>query len=276
MFCRIGDTDLYYEVRGDGMPLLLIHGYGVDHRLMTGCMEPLFKDRAGWKRIYVDLPGMGKTEANNSIKCSDDVLDLILKFVDQVLPGQSFTVGGESYGGYLSMGIVYKVPEKVDGVLLICPATIIDRKKRDLPGSFTLVKDPDLMSSLTPSEAEELRSMTVVPDRYVWERYKEDIMPGMLMANEQFLKKFKDEGYPFSFDARKLPQQYTKPMLLLTGRQDNSVGYKDAWPLLDDYPRGTFAVLDRAGHNLQIEQDRIFSCMVNEWLDRVEEHTDMR
>jgi len=30
-------------------------------------------------------------------------------------------------------------------------------------------------------------------------------------------------------------------------------------------------VLDRAGHNLQIEQEDLFNALVNEWLDRVED-----
>jgi hypothetical protein len=33
----------------------------------------------------------------------------------------------------------------------------------------------------------------------------------------------------------------------------------------------TFAVLDKAGHDLQIEQEKLFNALVNEWLDRVEE-----
>ena len=55
------------------------------------------------------------------------------------------------------------------------------------------------------------------------------------------------------------------------GRQDATVGYRDAWELIENYPRGTFAILDRAGHNLQIEQEGLFNALVNEWLDRVEE-----
>jgi hypothetical protein len=31
-------------------------------------------------------------------------------------------------------------------------------------------------------------------------------------------------------------------------------------------------VLDRAGHNLQIEQEALFNALVNEWLDRVGEN----
>jgi len=55
------------------------------------------------------------------------------------------------------------------------------------------------------------------------------------------------------------------------GRQDSVVGYRDAWRLIESYPRATFAVLDRAGHWLQIEQERLFAELAAEWLDRVRE-----
>jgi pimeloyl-ACP methyl ester carboxylesterase len=42
-----------------------------------------------------------------------------------------------------------------------------------------------------------------------------------------------------------------------------------AVPALPHYPRATFAVLDVAGHNLQIEQPRLFNALMHEWLDRV-------
>lgn len=37
-----------------------------------------------------------------------------------------------------------------------------------------------------------------------------------------------------------------------------------------DYPRVTFAVLDMAGHNLQIEQPDVFNSLVHNWLNRLE------
>lgn len=40
----------------------------------------------------------------------------------------------------------------------------------------------------------------------------------------------------------------------------------------EGYPRCTFAVLDMAGHAMQIEQDRLFGALVHEWLDRVLAH----
>ena len=41
--------------------------------------------------------------------------------------------------------------------------------------------------------------------------------------------------------------------------------------ILERFPRATYAVLDRAGHELPYAQDRLFDALVIEWLDRVEE-----
>ena len=69
-----------------------------------------------------------------------------------------------------------------------------------------------------------------------------------------------------------LPQPFPAPTLIVAGRQDSIVGYRDAWRILESYPRATIAVLDRAGHCLEIEQARLFHALVSEWLDRVEEY----
>lgn len=47
MICELDDLKIYYETHGDGMPVLMIHGYGIDHNVMIGCMEPIFKERRG-------------------------------------------------------------------------------------------------------------------------------------------------------------------------------------------------------------------------------------
>lgn len=57
----------------------------------------------------------------------------------------------------------------------------------------------------------------------------------------------------------------------MVGKQDNCVGYKDAWNILENFPRATFAVLDRAGHNLQIEHEEVFNALINDWLIRTTE-----
>lgn len=66
-------------------------------------------------------------------------------------------------------------------------------------------------------------------------------------------------------------KKYEKPVLLLAGRQDISVGYRDIIEIIEDYPRATLAVLDMAGHNLQIEQPELFESLVGEWITRTKQ-----
>ncbi len=82
MECKLKNLTMYYEEYGEGTPILMLHGYYPDHRLMTGCMEPVFKKHPGYRRIYVDLPGMGRTEASKSVYNSDTMLDTVLELLN--------------------------------------------------------------------------------------------------------------------------------------------------------------------------------------------------
>jgi pimeloyl-ACP methyl ester carboxylesterase len=270
MFCDLGNVSVYYETHGHGVPVLMIHGFYPDHRLMKGCMEPVFASRPGWKRIYFDLPGMGNTRGQTWIDSSDKVLEVVLAFVNRILPHQDFLVVGESYGGYLARGLVFKKGESIDGLLLICPLIVPNQDERSLPARKIIVEDRRFMSELDQPDAEEFESMAVVQNRANWERFRDEILVGLKAADRAYLEQLRSKGYRFSFDAESLLQPYDKPVLILTGRQDSSVGYGDAWRIVENYPRATFAVLDSAGHNLQIEQAKLFNVLVSEWLDRLE------
>ena len=270
MFCDLGNVRVYYETYGDGVPVLMIHGFYPDHRLMKGCMEPIFANTPGWKRIYFDLPGMGRTRGQTWIDCSDKVLEVVIAFVDRILPHQQFLVVGESYGGYLARGLIFKERARVEGVLLICPLLDANPDKRSLPSRKVIVEDRDLLVKLDRSEAEEFESMAVIQNEAHWERFRDEILVGLKVADKAYLEQLRSKGYGFSFSVDALSEPYDKPVLIVTGRQDTSVGYRDAWCLVENYPRATFAVLDSAGHNLQIEQAQLFNALVSEWLDRVQ------
>jgi pimeloyl-ACP methyl ester carboxylesterase len=262
-------VSIYYETCGDGVPILMIHGFYPDHRLMKGCMEPIFASRPGWKRIYFDLPGMGRTRGEPWIDCSDKVLEVVLAFVDRLLPNQHFLAAGESYGGYLASALVLKKREFVDGLLLICPLLVPDQEKRSLPQRRIIVEDRKLMSEMDESDANEFASMAVIQTRRNWERFRDEILVALKIADTAYLEQLRSKGHPFSFDVDSPHEQYDKPVLIVAGRQDTSVGYRDAWRIIENYPRATLAVLDSAGHNLQIEQAQLFTALVSEWLDRV-------
>ena len=271
MECKIKDISINYEIIGDGKPIVMLHGYYVDHRLMTGCMEPVFSAKEGYKRIYIDLPGMGKSESAEWIKSSDNMLDIVISFIEKIIPSENFLLAGQSYGGYLSRGVIHKMADRIDGVLLICPVIISDYKKRSVEEHVVLVKDNELLSKLTTENAEDFNSGFVVQSEKIYERNKNEIMSGVEISDKKFLQTLQQDGYSLSFDVDKLNKKVDKPALILLGKQDDCVGYKDAWSILENFPRATFAILDRAGHCLQIEQEKLFNSLINDWLLRINE-----
>ena len=272
MKCELEKITVHYETFGEGKPIIMLHGWPIDHRVMVSTMEPIFKNRDGWKRIYPDLPGMGKTPGMNWITHQDQILEIILDFVAKVVPGQRFVVAGFSYGGYLARGMVYRRLEMMDGLLLIAPVILTDDTQRTIPSHITLVKDPALILELDSNLADAFQGFAVVQSRELLDSMKAVGLPAREIADHEFLSKL-HENYAFSFDVDTLPESYGGPTLMVMGRQDSSCGYHDAWSILENYPRGTFVVLDRAGHGLMVEQSDMFNALVNEWLDRVEEYS---
>ena len=271
MEATVRNLAIHYEECGQGQPILLIHGYTVDHRLMSGCLEPIFNMEPGYRRIYIDLPGMGRSRSAPWITNSDVMLDVVLEFIDQVMPGERFLLAGESYGGYLARGIVNKIPDRIAGVYLLCAPPINDEERRAMPKHRAMKVDTELPARLTAEEARAFTGITVVQTEEVWEKFRDQILPGIQLADMPFLNTLREKGYAFTFDADHLQKPYEGPTLILLGRQDSVVGYQGGWRMIENYPRSTFAVLDRAGHNLQIEQPELHAALVREWLSRVRE-----
>jgi len=271
MECSLGNITVYYETLGEGRPIFMLHGWPLDHRHMVRLLEPLFTHRDGWKRIYPDLPGMGKTPGLDWITHQDQMLDIALEFIGKVAPGQRFVVAGTSYGGYLARGVAYRKAATMNGLLLIVPVIRARATERTLPPHVALVEDPRLTSELEPDEAEGFLEIAVVQSRDLLDSMRADIFPALEVADHEFLARLR-ENYAFSFDVDALPEPFAGPTLMLMGRQDAVCGYQDAWEILESYPRGTFVVLDCAGHCLGVEQKDSFNALVSEWLDRVEEY----
>ena len=66
METRAGEIAVHYVEHGAGRPVLVLHGAGVDHREAEACFEPVFGGVAGFRRIYPDLPGMGRTVVSDA------------------------------------------------------------------------------------------------------------------------------------------------------------------------------------------------------------------
>ena len=264
MQCDLGDVTIHYEAYGAGRPVVMLPGRPSDHRVMARFMEPLFAQRDGWLRLYPDLPGTGSSPAVDRLATHDQMREAMLALIDAVIPRQRFVLAGLSYGGYLARGVVYHRAASIDGVLLCAPQVKADSATAQLPPKTTIVEDPPLVADLGPGA-----SLVVAQTPPVVEAVRE-LFAEVAIADHPFNDRL-EEADPFSFDVDTLPAPFGGPTLILTARQDHLCGYRDAWALLDNYPRATFAVLDRAGHFVNIEQDMVCQALMREWLDRVEE-----
>jgi pimeloyl-ACP methyl ester carboxylesterase len=259
MQCNLGDISIYYETYGSGRPIVMVPGRPSDHGIMERFMEPLFVQRDGWLRIYPDLPGTGLSPSSDRLATHDSMLDAMLAFIDTILPSQRFVLAGYSYGGYLARGVASRRTTLIDG-LILCAQVKTDPT---LAPRTTLVEDTALVAELGP-----VADLIVVQSPTVVEAVRQALAE-MQLADSSHQARLEAAG-PASFEVAP-PVPFSGPTLILTARQDNIVGYRDAWDLLDTYPRATFAVLDRAGHFVPIEQEALCHALMREWLDRVEE-----
>jgi pimeloyl-ACP methyl ester carboxylesterase len=253
------DVPVHYVEQGQGSPVLALHGAGVDHRELMACLEPVFHALTGYRRIYPDLPGMGRTPAPAAISSADDVLDVLLAFIDGVIGDQPLLVVGHSAGGYYAQAIADQRPERVAGLALLCPLLA---GAHDVPGHVVVYRSGDLGTA-------EFRDYFTVQTAETLDRYERYVEPAARLADESALARI---GEQWGLTRRSHEEgPYRRPTLVLTGRQDATVGYARAWELLEHYPRATFAVLDRAGHALPHEQPELLRALVTEWLGRVDE-----
>jgi pimeloyl-ACP methyl ester carboxylesterase len=274
MECELENITVYYEIFGQGRPIIMLHGWPADHRQAVDALESVFMQRDGWKRIYLDLPGMGRTHGADWITGSDQMLEVTTKFIDHVIPGQRFALAGISYGGYLARGLVHRRASLINGALFIVPVIVPDGAKRIKPEHIVLVRDQSFVADLAhfdSSIAQGLLDVIVVQDRRLlddqWVRTY--ISEATSIADENFLARVA-ENYTLNFDLDTLSEPCSAPMLFLLGGQD-SLGYPKSLSFLENYPRASFVILDRAGHGLWLEQATLYHALVNEWLNRVEE-----
>ncbi|MCB8963350.1 MAG: alpha/beta hydrolase [Ardenticatenales bacterium] len=264
------DLSLYYEVHGTGRPVLLLHGRPMDSRAMRAIFEPILAKRPGYQRVYVDLPGMGRTGASEAIQSNDDVAALMARFMADCFPGEPFLLAGLSYGGYISRGILYHAAERVAGMLLLVPA-VQGAGERQLPPPLVVAPDPQAVNLLPAPFNEFFNQFLVVQNEAIVAHIRDEILPGMQAADQAMMARL-SENYDYSFAVDELVELFDRPVLILCGKHDTVTGYQAAVNLLPLYPRATLAVLDRAGHGLNLEQPALFTHLVDEWLDRVEEY----
>lgn len=250
----IGEVSMHYVEHGNGRPVLVLHGAGVDHREAMACFEPGLGARHGHRRIYPDLPGMGLTPAPPSLRSANDVLDILLGFIDEVAGSDDILLVGHSVGAYYAQAIAARRADRVAGLALVCPLL---ETVRDVPEHRAAVADGELGT-------EEFRDYFVVQTPPMLERYERFVAPAIPLADKAALERIGEQWELEPHDGA----AYPGPVLVVAGRQDSVVGWAAAADLLEQYPRAALAVLDGAGHALPHEQSQVLAALIDDWLTR--------
>ena len=267
---------MWSTTTGAGRDIVFIHGWTMDHRDEMRTYELLFARRPGWRRHYVDLPGMGRSPPDPQIVDMDGMLNALIGWVGLHLVNGHFVVAGTSVGAYLVRGLLARLGDRIDGALLRAPLVIPDDRARDVDPVVPLVVDPRLVEAIDIAERQALGDVLVQTPAYlgaVRAKLRDAVTPAQTLADDAFLAPIRRDPsrYSFSFDVDAQASAFAGPSLIVAGRHDSNVGFRDAWRLAAKWPRATYAVLDRAEHGLPIDQQPLFTALVNDWLDRVEE-----
>ncbi len=119
---KVNGIELAYERLGTGTPLVLLHGYPLDHHtwdFITPLLEGMFD------LILPDLRGFGQSTTVDTQYTLDDFASDIAGLLDH-LGIQKAAIAGHSMGGYTSLAFLSKYPERVRGLGLISTQTLAD------------------------------------------------------------------------------------------------------------------------------------------------------
>lgn len=259
---------LHHVVMGRGTPILVLHGGRVDHRHMMETLEPVFQSLDGFRRIYVDMPGHGRSAPQDEIRSQDDLLGAVMAFAEQVLAERRFAIVGESRGSYLARGFAHLRPARVSGVALIVPGGSPTADPARLPVHQVMEPDPSLRAGLADDEIWRFDNLMVVQNREVLEKTRRSKMPALELWDAEQEARV-GQAFYFAHDVRGETSVFEGPSLIVAGRQDSMSGYLDAIDLLPQFPRASLAVLDSAGHGLAWERPELFNALLRDWLARL-------
>jgi pimeloyl-ACP methyl ester carboxylesterase len=158
MIIHVRGIPVFYEEAGAGRPLLMLHGWPLDHNYMMSDLEPVFENRTGWRRLYPDLPGMGRTPGADWITGHEHMLDIVVGFMDAMAPGERFVSGGTSYGASLARGLLQRRQAQLDGLLLLVP-DFPEPENGQRPLHQVVAREPGFEAALRPDERDVLTFM---------------------------------------------------------------------------------------------------------------------
>jgi pimeloyl-ACP methyl ester carboxylesterase len=235
------------EERGDGQPVLFIHGLTFDRKMLLEATEPVF-GAVRARRIYADLPGHGASPPDARAESAEGLVDSLAGLIDATCDGAPIVVG-HSFGGYLALGLAALRP--LAGLILVTPVVEPDVGRRRVPPRRTIV-DPAFGATPEVPERAAYDEIAVVQSAETWAAYQHLVHAANQRTDRAFLdavrRRYVLRASIFAQLAERAPRT-----LVLCGRDDHWVGYEDALTLLRVIPDAELTILPGCGQLLPIE-----------------------
>ncbi|GAA0431100.1 2-succinyl-6-hydroxy-2,4-cyclohexadiene-1-carboxylate synthase [Virgibacillus sp. AGTR] len=262
MYFSINQSNYWYEIHGNGEPIVMLHGFTGSSRTWNYFVN---KWKNKWTLITIDLPGHGKTKAKEkSMEACCKDLDALFN----ALKLSSFCLLGYSMGGRTAISYAIHYPEKIKALLLESTSPGIDtleervqRQENDrILANRILEQGLDWFVSYWEN-IPLFQSQTSLPleikQSVRYERHmqsKTGLADSLLHMGTGF--------QPSWWDAL---ARLTKPVLLLAGELDKK--YCELMKEMDNrFPQSLLTIVSEAGHAIHVEKPEIFGKIVSEYI----------
>ncbi len=252
------------ELEGDGVPIILLHGYADSADTWRQTLALLA--RSGRRALAVDLPGFGDADrlaAEPVLPQLDAFASAVLRYAGGRERAPVLAVGN-SLGGALSLRLAERHRRKVAGVVAVAPAglrmsrllTIVERD-RLLQGLLS-VPAPVPSIVLRAAVARLYGQLAFASPRqidpgivrsFTYHHRDRATVAGYLDVARRLVRELRD---PFAFE------RITAPVLLVWGDRDRLVFHDGAQRVLREVPGARLELLRGVGHCPQVEvPDRV-------------------
>ncbi|KAA0545414.1 alpha/beta hydrolase [Bacillus sp. BGMRC 2118] len=250
-FLTIQGVQTYYEVAGDGEPILFIHGIDSDSRMWDKQVEVLSKS---YKTIRFDLRGFGQTPMPlGEFHIQDDINHLM-----ELLEIPSAHIIGYSFGGTVSLPFALKYPERVKSIILAGAGMVGYDWSDELSTYFR-----EFQQCWSNGNWDEMMRLLKWKSIYGPHRNEHGLVEICSLLDKMFLHAMKNvlrEGKPISpGDTRDRLHTVKVPTLILVGEMD----FEDYHHIAEIYNQSLSnsikKIVPDVGHFINLENPSLFN-----------------
>jgi pimeloyl-ACP methyl ester carboxylesterase len=237
---NVNGIRLAYERRGTGAPLVLLHGYPLDHHLWDD-VAPLLVDT--FDLIIPDLRGFGGSSTVDTFYAMEDFASDIAELLDH-LEIQKTAIAGHSMGGYVALAFARLFPNRVTGLGLVSSQVLADPadRKEGRYKSAAEVADKGIASvveTMTPKFTSDARLQEFA--RQSMERQQPAAFIGALKAMAERV------------DSTPLLSSIKYPVVIVHGDADSLIPIDRAREVKAAIPNAHLVEIQGAGHMPMME-----------------------